>query len=78
MYSYYLEKLFENKKLEIIKYDDSFNNLILVDYDGIPKQLNHISKDIQEEFFRIVCAPVPDYPYTSYSKDAVEYIKNLV
>ena len=48
LYSYYLEKLFENKKLEIIKYDDSFNNLILVDYDGIPKQLNHISKDIQK------------------------------
>ena len=45
--------------------------------DGIPKQLNHISKDIQEEFFRIVCAPVPDYPYTSYSKDAVEYIKKF-
>lgn len=77
LYSYYLEKLFENKKLEIIKYDDSFNNLILVDYDGIPKQLNHISKDIQEEFFRIVCAPVPDYPYTSYSKDTVEYIKKF-
>lgn len=75
--NYYLKSIVENNKINIIKYNNDIRNIIFVDFDEIPRQINNISSDIQEELFRIISAPVPDYPFTSYSKDAREHIEKL-
>lgn len=72
---YYLKSIVKSNNVNIIKYNNEIRNILLVDFDEIPKQVNNISADIQEELFRIISAPVPDYPYTSYSKDAREYME---
>lgn len=72
---YYLNTIVKNNKINIIKYNNEIRNILFVDFDEIPKQINNISADIQEELFRIISAPVPDYPYTSYSKDAREHME---
>lgn len=75
--NYYLKSIVENNKINIIKYNNDIRNIIFVDFDEIPRQINNISADIQEELFRIISAPVPNYPFTSYTKDAREHIEKL-
>lgn len=72
----YLDKLYTDTQLEFISYPTDIKNIILVDFDGIPQNLNSIPDSIQEDLYRIVCAPVPSRENTSYKKDAIEYIKN--
>ena len=72
----YLDKLYTDTQLEFISYPTDIKNIILVDFDGIPQNLNSIPDSIQEDLYRIVCAPVPLRENTSYKKDAIEYIKN--
>lgn len=76
LFNYYMTALYTNGKINIRAYaSHEIRNIIFVDFDKAPKQINNLSPELQEEFFRIVSAPVPDYPYTSYAKDAQEHIK---
>lgn len=49
-------------------------NIILVRFDGMPKQIDNIPDDIQEELYRIVAAPVMTIECVSIKKEAKEYI----
>ena len=71
----YLNTLHEDTHIDFIKYGSGIRNIILIDFDGIPKQLNNISKDVQEDLYRIIAAPVPNRRDTSYYRDAQEYIQ---
>ena len=71
----YLNTLHEDTHIDFIKYGSSIRNIILIDFDGIPKQLNNISRDVQEDLYRIIAAPVPNRRDTSYYRDAQEYIQ---
>lgn len=71
----YLNTLHEDTHIDFIKYGSSIRNIILIDFDGIPKQLNNISRDVQEDLYRIIAAPVPNRKDTSYYRDAQEYIQ---
>lgn len=72
---FYLDFLCKDCHLDIIKYNNELKNIILVDFEGIPKQINSIPKEDQEELFRIVAAPVPTGGNTSYVSDAIKYIQ---
>lgn len=71
----YLNTLHEDTHIDFIKYGSGIRNIILIDFDGIPKQLSNISKDVQEDLYRIIAAPVPNRRDTSYYRDAQEYIQ---
>lgn len=71
----YLNTLHEDTHIDFIKYGSGIRNIILIDFDGIPKQLNNISRDVQEDLYRIIAAPVPNRKDTSYYRDAQEYIQ---
>ena len=49
-------------------------NIILVRFDGMPKQIDNIPDDIQEELYRIVAAPVMTIECASIKKEAKEYM----
>ncbi len=71
----YLNSLHEDTHIDFIKYGSGIRHIILIDFDGIPKQLNNVSKDVQEDLYRIIAAPVPKRKDTSYYRDAWEYIQ---
>ena len=71
----YLNTLHEDTHIDFIKYGSGIRNIILIDFDGIPRQLNNISRDVQEDLYRIIAAPVPNRRDTSYYRDAQEYIQ---
>lgn len=73
---FYLDNLFNNMETNVMLYPNDFKNIILVDFDGIPQSINSIPKEIQEDLFRIICAPVPTRKNTSFMKDAIEYLDN--
>ena len=73
--SYYLKSIVTNNKVNIIKYNNEIKNLLLIDFNEMPNQINNISSELQEELFRIISAPVPEHSYTSYSSDAREHMK---
>lgn len=54
---------------------DSFHNVLLSDFDGIPKQIGSISNRVMVDLYRIIAAPVTIMDCTSYEKEAQEYIK---
>ena len=72
---FYLDSLCKDCHLNIIKYNNELNNIILIEFEDIPKQINNLSNELQEELFRIVAAPVPTGKNTSYVSDAKEYIQ---
>lgn len=49
-------------------------NTILVRYDGIPKQIENIPDQTQEDLYRIIAAPVMRIECASYKKIAREYL----
>lgn len=74
--NFYLNNLLNDIKINMVSYPNELKNIILIDFDGIPQHINSISKDITEDLFRIICAPVPSRKNTSYTKDAIEYLNN--
>ncbi|MCM1399198.1 MAG: hypothetical protein NC225_06905 [Clostridium sp.] len=72
--NHYLKSIVDNNKVNIIKYNGEIRNILFIDFDEMPNQINSMSTELQEELFRIISAPVPDYSYTSYSKDAREHM----
>lgn len=72
---FYCNQIHKETGLNIWQYTFQFQNIILVDFDGIPQSANALSNAFQEELFRIICAPVPERSSTSFEKDAKEYIR---
>lgn len=57
-----------------IHIEGRFRNVMLARFDGMPKQIDNIPDEIQEDLYRIIAAPVSKYECTSYKKTAREYI----
>ena len=74
--NFYLSNLLDDIKIDMVSYSNELKNIILVDFDGIPQHINSIPKDVTEDLFRVICAPVPSRSNTTYTKDAEEYLKN--
>lgn len=72
----YIKTLIEDTGIDFHIYGNDINYISLIDFEGIPKQINNVSNEVQEDLFRIIAAPVPERKSTSYLKDAQEYIKN--
>ena len=54
---------------------DRFHNIILSDFQGMPKQINNIPNKIIVDLYRIIAAPVSMMECASYEKEAQEYVK---
>ena len=74
--NFYLSNLLDDIKIDMVSYSNELKNIILVEFDGIPQHINSIPKDVTEDLFRVICAPVPSRSNTTYTKDAEEYLKN--
>lgn len=75
---HYLDELHTVISVNIVNYNDSMQNIILVDYDGIPKKMQQISDDVQESLYRMIISPIPRMPEISYKKQARDYFKEYV
>jgi len=73
--NFYINSLSEDINIDLSIYNNSFNYISLIDFEGMPKQINVLSNEIQEDLFRIIAAPVPNTKSTSYINDAKDYIK---
>lgn len=73
---FYINALHKKLKISIWQYNDTINHIILADFDGVPSQINNIPDILQEDIFRIICAPVSEMSCTSYKKDAKEYLRD--
>lgn len=71
-----LSNIMDSIKCNILYYGNRLFNLLLIDYNKMPDNINNIPKSIQEELYRIVAAPIPYSPISSYQKQAVKYLKN--
>lgn len=61
-------------KTEVMLLGGVFRNLILVDYEGMPKSIKNIPNSIQEDMFKIICAPVNCRENDSFKNDAIDYL----
>ena len=61
--------------IDFYLYGNEINYISFVDFEGMPKQINNVPREVQEDLFRIIAAPVPDRKSTSYVKDAQEYLQ---
>lgn len=75
VFRYYLQALSRKCKINIFRLGNEMKNILFVDFDGMPGRVNDIPKRLQEELYRIVSAPVPEHPYTSYSEEAKEHME---
>ncbi len=71
----YLKTLAEDTKIEFCVYGNEVRYISLIDFDGMPRLIQNVSKEVQEDLFRIVAAPVPEEENRSYIKEAQEYIQ---
>lgn len=71
----YIKSLEEDTGIEFNLYGNDINYISFVDFEGMPKQIYNVPKEVQEDLFRIIAAPVPNRKSTSYVKDAQEYLK---
>ncbi len=71
----YLEKIANSCKIAILIHPEGIlRNIILVRYDGMPKQIENIPDQTQEDLYQIIAAPVSKIDCTSYKKIAREYL----
>lgn len=71
----YKKKFINDVGANVRKVGDSFRNILLSDFDGMPKQIANISNRVMVDLYRIIAAPVMIMDCTSYEKEAQEYIK---
>lgn len=72
---FYIDTLFRDTNVNLWKYNNEICHTILVDFDAIPVSCNTLPNTLQEDLFRIISAPVPNRPCTSFLKDAQDYLK---
>ena len=70
----YLQKIEKIKGLKIMMMEGTLRNILLSHYQGMPKQINNIPVEIQEDLYRIIAAPVSIIGSSSYRQTAREYI----
>lgn len=71
----YMNGLMQTIKMDICVFQCEINYISFIEFEGMPKQIGSESKAVEEDLFRIIAAPVPDRKCTSYTKEAMEYIK---
>lgn len=71
----YMKKFIMDIGISVRVVGERFHNILLSDFDGMPKQINNISNSVMVDLYRIIAAPVTMLDCTSYEKDAQEYIK---
>lgn len=71
----YKKKFINDVGISVRQIGDSFRNILLSDFDGMPKKIGGISNSVMVDLFRIIAAPVSIIDCTSYEKIAQEYIK---
>ena len=71
----YIKRFISDAGIGVRQIGDSFRNVLLSDFDGMPKQIGNISNRAMVDLFRIIAAPVTMMDCTSYEKLAQEYIK---
>lgn len=72
----YLDVIHEFLNIEISECGDFLHHIILVDFEGCPYNVVEIDDEVQEELFKTIAGTFHEGPYTSYLKDAKEYISN--
>lgn len=71
----YKKKFIKDVGISVRQIGDSFRNVLLSDFDGMPQKIAGISNRVMVDLFRIIAAPVSMMDCTSYDKMAQEYIK---
>lgn len=72
----YISSLFTSMNTDIIMYNNQINHIILTDFEGLPKNINTIPDDIQEDLYSIISSPLPKRGGVSYKNDAKEHLRN--
>lgn len=72
----YIQTLFTNINTDIIKYDNQINHIIFTNFEGLPKNINSIPDNIQEDLYSIISAPLPQRKGISYKNAAKEHLRN--
>ena len=60
--------------INVVAQEGTLKNVILSKFNGMPKQMNNITLEVQEDLYRIIAAPVSVIDSTSYKQTAREYI----
>ena len=71
----YKKKFIEDYGICVRQIGDSFRNILLSDFDGIPKRIGSIPNKVMVDLYRIIAAPVTIMDCTSYEKEAKDYIE---
>lgn len=71
----YKKRFIDDVGINARKVGEAFRNVLLSDFDGMPKQIGNISNRVMVDLYRIIAAPVTMMDCTSYEKEAQEYIK---
>lgn len=75
--SYYKYILGSSKKNKNIIYISKvIQNIILADFDGIPSNVKDISKNTEEDLYKIIVAPIQKRDDISFEKRAKQYLNN--
>lgn len=72
----YIKKYTEECSIKIIPQNGMLQNVLLARFEGMPKQLNNIPLEVQEDLYKIIAAPVQVIAGTPYKQIAREYIEN--
>ena len=72
----YINPLMKDIGAEIRLYGGAINYISLINYDGIPRQVNAAANEVLEDLYRIVASPVPERKNISYIRKAQGYIKD--
>lgn len=71
----YLEKIANSCKIAILIHPEGIlRNIILVRYNGMPRQIENIPDQTKEDLYLIIAAPISKIDCTSYKKIAREYL----
>ncbi len=70
----YRKKFIEDNGISARKIGAPFRNILLSDFDGMPKQIGNIPNKVMVDLFRIIAAPVTITECASYERDAQKYI----
>ena len=71
----YINKIKDEGTIGVKVIGACFYNILLSDFDGMPKQINNISNKVIVDLYRIIAAPVTIMDCTSYETEAQDYIK---
>lgn len=74
IYNAYIRKMVDALKLNIVT-QGIFKNIICTEFNNMPKQVNNIPDNVQQDLFRIIAAPFQVRQGMSYKKIACDFIE---